>query len=86
MISALIHHAGPRSRAAAAVLLMLALGSSGCGSSPNELSSGIQGTAKEKKPEERYRYEGTGKAKQKTLIRREDERHKELREAAKKSG
>ena len=36
--------------------------------------------------EERYRYEGTGKNKQKTQIRREQERFKELVEPAKKQG
>jgi hypothetical protein len=49
----------------------------GCG------SSDVQGTAKEKKEEDRYRYEGTGKAKQKVLIRPREERFKELMKAAK---
>jgi len=53
----------------------------GCGSSTND----VQGTAKPKSEAERYREEGTGKDKQKTLIRRKDERQKELLEAAKKN-
>jgi hypothetical protein len=60
------------------VPLMLAALSSGCGSGQN-----LTGTSKELKEEERYRYEGTGKAKQKVLIRRKEERVKELRDAAK---
>jgi hypothetical protein len=52
----------------------------GCG------SSDVQGTAKEKKEEDRYRYEGTGKAKQKVLIRRKEERVKELMKAQKDPG
>jgi hypothetical protein len=74
-----IHRAG-------ALLVVLALCSSGCGSSGGDLSTGVPGTAKAKKEEDRYRFEGTGKAKNKTLIRRQDERLKELREAAKKTG
>jgi len=53
----------------------------GCGSSTGD----VQGTSKEKSEEERFRYEGTGKAKQKVLIRRRDERQKELLDAAKKN-
>jgi len=52
----------------------------GCG------SSDVQGTAKEKKEEDRYRYEGTGKAKQKVLIRPREERFKELIKAEKNPG
>ena len=68
-------------RAIVLVPLTLAALSFGCGSS----SQDIPGTAKEKKEEERYRYEGTGAAKQKVLIRRKDERQKELSEKAKHS-
>jgi hypothetical protein len=75
-----------RQGACALVLLVLVLGSPGCGSSRDDLSRGVQGTAKERPDEERYQYEGTGKAKQKTLIRRQDERLKQLKEAAKKEG
>ena len=53
----------------------------GCGSSTGD----VQGTAKAKSEEERWREEGTGKNKQKVLIRRRDERQKELLEAAKKN-
>ena len=54
-------------------------------SAADRTSQDIPGTAKEKKEEERYRYEGTGAAKQKVLIRRKDERQKELSEKAKHS-
>jgi hypothetical protein len=67
--------------ARALFLIILAALAFGCGSSQDKV-----GTAKEVKEEERYRYEGTGKAKQKTLIRRKEERLKELREKAKESG
>ncbi len=60
---------------------ILAAVSSGCGSGQEK-----QGTATERKEEERYRYEGKGKAKQKTLIRRKEERFKELQESATNSG
>jgi hypothetical protein len=66
-------------RAIVLVPLALAALSFGCGSS----SQDTPGTAKEKKEEERYRYEGTGAAKHKVLIRRKDERQKELSEQAK---
>jgi hypothetical protein len=61
---------------------MLAIGMSGCGSS----TTGVQGTSKEQKEEDRYRYEGKGKAKQKVLIRRKEERFKSLSEASKNPG
>lgn len=86
MISAFMDHGDSRRCAGALVILLLALCLSGCGSSDGDLSVGVQGTAKAKQEEERYRYEGVGKAQNKTLIRRQDERLKELREAAKKSG
>jgi hypothetical protein len=85
VISGLIDHVGPRHRFGALVLMVLVLLSSGCGTS-TDLSNGVQGTAKERKDEERYRYEGTGKAKTKTLIRRKDVRLQELQDAAKKQG
>jgi hypothetical protein len=62
------------------VLLIVAALSCGCGSSQD-----MTGTSKELKEEERYRYEGKGRAKEKVLIRRKEERIKELREKAKKS-
>jgi hypothetical protein len=71
----------PWRRAGAFVPIMLAALSFGCGSGQDRV-----GTAKEVKEEERYRYEGKGKAKQKVLIRRKEERLKELREKAKESG
>jgi hypothetical protein len=52
----------------------------GCG------SSDVQSTAKEKKEEDRYRYEGTGNAKQKVLIRPREDRFKELMKAEKNPG
>ena len=81
MIFSWIRRIDPRPCTVAVALgLLLSLGSPGCGP-----SSGVQGTAKEKKEEERYRYEGNGKAKQKTLIRRQDERLKELKEKSAKT-
>ena len=58
-----------------APIMLLAL-SCGCGPSGQDMP----GTTKELKEEDRYRYEGTGKAKQKVLIRRKEERIKELRD------
>jgi hypothetical protein len=86
VISALINPIAPRRRAGALLLLAVTLCSSGCGSSDQNGWSGVQGTAKEQKVEDLYRYEGTGKAKRKTRIRRETERFKELLEADKKNG
>ncbi len=84
MILALIRRVDPKSCTLAVTLALLASTVPGCGSS-NSLTNGVQGSAKEKKEEERYRYEGTGKAKRKTLIRRQDERLKELKEKSAKS-
>ena len=86
MISAFIERFPARLGAGAPVLLALMLFGAGCGSSGTDLSSGQMGTAKARTEEERYKYEGTGTAKQKTLIRRRDERFKELIEADKKKG
>jgi hypothetical protein len=83
VISAPVKHVAPRYRALALVLVLFA---SGCGSSVNDLSSGVQGTAKPQTEEERYRYEGTGNVKQKTRIRRESERFKELTGATTQQG
>ncbi len=84
MILTLIRGLDPRTCALAVILALLVPGAPGCGSS-NSMTNGVQGTAKEKKEEERYRYEGTGKAKRKTLIRRQDERLKELKEKSAKT-
>lgn len=81
MISSSLGGFRPWRRAGAFVPIILAALSFGCGSDSEQV-----GTAKEVKEEERYRYEGTGKAKQKVLIRRKEERFKELREKAKESG
>ncbi len=69
-------------RAGAALLLVwIAIGFLGC-----EGTKDVQGTAKEVPEEQRYHYEGTGKAKTKVLNRRKEERQKALSEAAKKTG
>ncbi len=57
----------------------MAIGASGCGSATD-----VYDTAKEKAESERYRLEGTGKAKVKTLIRRKDERIKDRPDAPQK--
>ncbi len=83
MISIFLKGSVPRSLAGGRFLLILfAIGAYGCGPSATD----VQGTAKEKKEEDRYRYEGTGKAKEKVLIRRKDERLKALSEAPKNPG
>jgi ABC-type uncharacterized transport system auxiliary subunit len=71
----------PVRRAGVLVPLMLAALMFGCGSSGQNTT----GTSKELKEEERYRYEGAGQAKQKVLIRRKEERIKELRETTRSS-
>ncbi len=58
-----------------APLMLLAL-SCGCGPSGQDKT----GTTKEVEEDKRYRIEGTGKSAQKVLIRRKEERIKELRE------
>jgi hypothetical protein len=86
VISAFMNHVGPRISAGGLLLSLLALCSSGCGPSGEDISKGEQGTAKAKPAEELYRYEGEGAAKVKTRIRRKEERLKELQEAVKKPG
>jgi hypothetical protein len=81
VISSFIKHVDRKHGIAALIVLLLVLCSPGCGSSSGNFSDGQLGTAKAKPVEELYRYEGTGKAKQKTRIRRQDERHKELMKA-----
>jgi hypothetical protein len=74
---------GRWSRDAGLALLVLGVGSSGCGSSERIEKGGAEGAAKLLKPEELYRYEGTGNAKKKVAISRR-EKVKLLREAAEK--
>ncbi len=61
-------------------IVLATLGASGCGTASSQ-----QGTF-EAKGEPEYRYEGTGRAKTKTLVRPRDKRREWLQQEAKKQG
>ena len=81
MISIFAKGRDPFLQARALLLLLLVLGASGCGSSPTDM----QGSAKSKNEEDRYRVESTAKGKQKVLIRNKEERFKDLGEPSKQA-